>query len=96
MARLSRTEIFDPTEIVAVHTMARTIRRVVTFWETIVCLAVRPTFVAFDQNDSRPIVAPSFSPNAGLLEREEYSQTQFSFKVDSQYRHWCKIGMRLK
>ena len=27
MARLSRAEIFDPSEIVAVHTMARTVRR---------------------------------------------------------------------
>jgi len=27
MARLSRAEIFDPAEIVAVHTMARTNRR---------------------------------------------------------------------
>ena len=27
MARLSRAEIFDPSEIVAVHTMARTNRR---------------------------------------------------------------------
>ena len=27
MARLSRAEVFDPSEIVAVHTMARTVRR---------------------------------------------------------------------